>query len=70
DMLDDVDRDAPDGPVGDRVRERVHALGRIDESLALFAERCGMPVTGAGSVGDAPTERARRAAAMLERRLA
>ncbi|ROS73737.1 putative membrane protein YccC [Curtobacterium sp. PhB130] len=44
DVLEGVVATADPGDAGDAVRARVHALGRIDESLALFAERVGMPV--------------------------
>ncbi|WP_144758410.1 FUSC family protein [Curtobacterium sp. 9128] len=51
--LDEVLRSLPStagaDPDADAVRARVHALGRIDESLALFAERVDMPVAGGAS---------------------
>ncbi|WP_413601875.1 FUSC family protein [Curtobacterium sp. Curtsp57] len=49
DRLEDVAQSLPDGPDGDALRDRVHALGRIDESLALLAERVGMTVVGDAS---------------------
>lgn len=43
DRLDSVAA-ADEGDHGDALRARAYALGRIDEALALFAERIGMPV--------------------------
>ncbi|MFZ7088737.1 FUSC family protein [Curtobacterium sp. RRHDQ10] len=68
-QLDAVDALTSDAREHDWVRNRIVTLGRIDDALAMLAERAGLPVTGSVSAASAPTARARRAAARVERRL-
>ncbi|WIB66060.1 FUSC family protein [Curtobacterium sp. MCBD17_035] len=69
DALDAAVAATPPGPAHEWVHDRVLALGRVDDALAVLAERNGLPVAGVASGATSTSARARRAAALVERHL-
>ncbi|KQO64816.1 FUSC family protein [Curtobacterium sp. Leaf261] len=69
--IEEIDAMLPDDASGPEwVRDRLHCLGRVDDALALLAERVGLPVTGVAASGATPSARVRRAERLVARRFA